>query len=171
MKRTLLILAIAIGLAFCAIGIVALPYINRFFSVSSVRFVVPDGYRGLFCIRERSDGTETKYSEDGIILYEVPIDGLLDVLDASPLNLTTSDIAIAKSGRVFQELPWPAAPPFDARLGYSGVSTTSEKNYWFLIGTEKELFDFFNGHHKFVGGVIEDQIQIDRDGGKPQASP
>lgn len=164
MKRTLLILAIAVG-------IVALLYINRYFSVSSARFVVPDGYRGLFCIRERSDGAENQYSKDGRILYEIPADGFFDARDASPLNLTTSDIAISSSGRIFQELPWPAAPPFDAQLGYSGVSVTSEREYWFLIGTEKELFDYFNGHDKFVGGVIEDQIQVDRDGGKPQISP
>lgn len=168
MNRTLVILVIAIALLLCAVGIVAFPYINRYFSVSSIRFVVPDGYRGMFCIREQPNGIENTYSEDGRILYEIPKNGFLDVRDASPLQLTNSDICITHSGRSFSELPWPAQPPFDDRVGFSGLSVSSDGRYWFLIGTEQELYKYFNdGHDISIGSVKNEYVVKDRIAGTP----
>lgn len=165
MKDSLTKLLIVLGLLVGVAGIYFLPYINRYFTVSSIRFVVPDGYRGMFCIREHTDGIDNNYSEDGRIIYEVPPQGLLDVRDASPLQLTNSNICITRSGRVFSELPWPAKPPFKDRVGFSGVSVTSRGQYWFLIGTERDLYEYFNGRDKYVGGIKDECVQEDKTSG------
>ena len=65
-----------------------------------MRFVVPDGYRGMFCIREHPDGIDNIHSDDGRIVYEIPPNGFLDVRDASIFGSTKSNIVVTRSGRV-----------------------------------------------------------------------
>lgn len=164
MKPANSILSILLALVLGAVGVLTFLYIDDWISVSSVRFVVPDGYRGMFCIREHPDGIDNIHSDDGRIVYEIPPKGFLDVRDASHFRLTKSNIVVTRSGRVFPELPWPAAPPFDDRIGFSILSVSSDGWYWFLIGTERELYEYFNGHEEVVGGVKDQCVQEDKAG-------
>ena len=118
-------------------------------------------------LRNREDPPQTwdsKYASHGRINYEVPPNGFLDVRDASHFRLTKSNIVVTRSGRVFPELPWAAAPPFDHRIGFSTVTVTSDGWYWFLMGTERELYEYFNGREEVVGGVKDQCVQEDKAG-------
>ena len=128
----------------CVIGLLGFricPDLLLMYARTSVRFVVPNGHRGLFCVRETTLGESVRRDDEGLYVLDIPQSGELAIRDGSIFRVTNVS-AETVGGRKFPPIKWPPAPPFEPGVGIAGVSVTSKGEYYFLIGTEKELYDY-----------------------------
>ena len=104
----------------------------------SVDFIVPDGFRGVFQISPK-DGAHPIKLVNGRYIIEVPSSGTLYVDDMRPFRQWHQERAFFKSG---SPLPDSILAGDSDSIRLHGLSTDSNDNSWWLVGTdsEKEIF-------------------------------
>ena len=152
----LLLMLLPIAFLFCT----STRFAGRFWA-TRVHFIVEDGYRGVFIIREVPSGIEVRESTDGRFVYHIPSSGVLEITNVAPLGWTRSCTAETRSGKPFPPIDWPHAEPMSEQIGFAIVSADFERAYYFLIGTERQISDkkWLMDHP--IGHVWEEQCEID----------
>ena len=108
----------------------------------TVRYVVPDGFRGVFSISEDPvNGIPPSTGDHGEIVYSIPDNGHLVTTDATPLYTRHSGGAMYRSGKPIELEGDPAGIRFRG-LGYLQSAPSSEFVIRDLIGTYEEANDW-----------------------------
>ena len=108
----------------------------------TVRFVVPDGYRGVFSISEdRVNGVPPGIGDHGEVIYSIPESGHLVTTDTTPLYTWYTAEATYRSGKVIGIEGDPAEIRFRG-LGITSRAPSRELVIKDLIGTNQELNDW-----------------------------
>lgn len=104
-----------------------------------VEFVVPDGFHGIFVIKEdRKNGIPPEWT-DNSVRYIIPKSGVLITTDTSPLDVWHSESAKYSSGR---QIPDPAGVPRKRHILIQLTYDSLGRNT-FLIGSKSEELQYW----------------------------
>lgn len=104
-----------------------------------VEFVVPDGFHGIFVVKEDWKSGLPPERTDSIVRYVIPKSGVLITTDTSPLFVWHSESAKYSSGR---RIPDPAGLPGKRHI-LIGLTSDSLGRNTFLIGTKAEELQYW----------------------------
>jgi hypothetical protein len=106
----------------------------------TVRFVMPDGFHGVFTISEDPvNGIPPGTRVHGEVIYSIPESGHLVTTDITPLMTWHTSVATYKSGKVIGF----EGDPSEIRLrGVTGFGSDGKSRT--LIGTNQQLNDWFS---------------------------
>jgi hypothetical protein len=99
-----------------------------------VEFIVPDGFHGIFVIKEdRNSGAKPEYVE-GRVRYTVPVSGVLHTADVRPLRRWHSESAKYLGGKV---IPNAMTATAEDHVLYP-LTSDNDGQITYLIGTKHE---------------------------------
>ena len=99
---------------------------------TSVRFALPEGFRGVFQISEDAQNGADLSRSNGMLLIVVPTNGQVIVKDWSFLTHWHSETAIFPNGKLISEADYDTNA-----LALHGLFSEGHTN-WILVGTERE---------------------------------
>jgi hypothetical protein len=108
----------------------------------SVEFVVPDGFHGIFVIREDTKQGLPPDRNGNVIRYHIPDSGVLITKDALPLDVWHSEKAMYQSGSYMPESPQHSG----SQNCLYGLATGSDGRSTWLIGTKLECNQYWKDH-------------------------
>jgi hypothetical protein len=107
----------------------------------AVKILVPTGYRGLLRIRFGSSGEPRRW-EGGTLLLRIPDTGVLAVQGENPFLKWGHGLAVVDGAGSEIQCAFRAARVEADAVMFRGVGGTNDgKEYWAVIGTEKQAAD------------------------------
>jgi hypothetical protein len=124
----------------------------------SVRFILPDGYRGIFrLVVDPHAGQPTQ--EKGVWVYRIPETGLLGVKERWPFSEWHSTAAFYSGGKSLAVAPSPPGEPYSDEVRLHSAGSWSHPNgsqtIEFFVGTDREMLKISKLTNRPLGGVAQ----------------
>jgi hypothetical protein len=124
--------------AAAALLILGWKWLRRGASVHQLRFVLPDGYRGVFVLAADPSAPAVFPERDNTYVYVIPASGQLNVRTLAPLEQWHSTSAVSTSGAPIPAAQTSPAEPYSGEVRLHHLVTDSAGRSYFLVGTDAE---------------------------------